>query len=371
MTTAATYSPLTQQLLAARGPFASVFYDDSHDTPDAEARLEVTRRDIARELAENGAPQALITSVGEAMTRRTGKEASGRGLIVATSGVAVDEPLFSPPVTSLARVSDIPYLIPLLDYGALHGPYVVVAVDQVGAEFTRFHGKSTSSETVEAGGYPVHKAAAAGLNAWGDQQHRVEEVVRKNLRAVAGHLTHEIDSRPAEFVVLIGQDRARAELAAMLPERVAKLVVQPGVGARHTGVDEAVDSAITRELANRRSSESYRVAEEYRAEAGRESGLAVEGLELVTAALREYAVATLIVGGMTDRTVLAGDDLTVVAPDADTLSNFGVAPTRTLRADEAVPYSALSSGAGLVHAPDDLRLADGIGALLRFALPGY
>lgn len=368
MTSAATYSPLAHKLLAIRGPVASVYYDDSHDTQDAAERLGVLERDVARELEQQGAPQALVASVTRAMNERPATEhRSGRGLIVGPDGVAVDEHLVVPPVTPVIRASELPYVVPLVENGSVSGPYLVVVVDQVGADLTRYQGKSTFSETVVGEGFPVHKAASAGLNAWGDSQHRVEEEVRKNLRAVAERLTAEMDDHSLDFIVLIGQDRVRAELVSELPHRVADRVVQPGVGSRQTGVDRVVRVAVGQELNNRRNVHSGRILEQYDAEVGRGSGLAVAGLAAVTAALRDRSVATLIIGQMHDETVLAGDDLTLLGSDPETLSDFGIAPTHTLRADEALPYAALAIGADLVCAPEHLQLTDGVGALLRHA----
>ena len=44
----------------------------------------------------------------------------------------------------------------------------------------------------------------------------------------------------------------------------------------------------------------------------------------------------------------------------------GVPPTRTLRADEAIPFAAIAGGANLVHADEGLDARDGVAALLRY-----
>jgi hypothetical protein len=248
---------------------------------------------------------------------------------------------------------------------------MVVAVDQIGAELILYQGNTVRTMTVDGGGYPVHKAQSAGVNGWGDSQHRVDEAVRKNVHAVGHQLTDFVDCRNVEVVFIIGQDRVRAELMEALPERVAVRVAQPGVGARHTGVDDAVSQAIALEFQNRRLRQAADIADRFRAEGGRGSGLAAAGLAAVCAALREGAVETLIIGDVENDTVLAGDDPTIIATDADTLSSFGVAPTRIVRADEAIPFAAMAGGAGLVRAHDSLRLPDGVAALLRYAPPGY
>lgn len=165
---------------------------------------------------------------------------------------------------------------------------------------------------------------------------------------------------------MVGQDRSRAELIADLPERVTARVVDLPVGARNTGVDDEVRHAIEAEFERRRIAVSREAAERFRAEKGRRSGLAVEGLASVCAALREGAVETLIIGDLGDETVVAGDDLMTIATNADVLSEHGAAPRRTLRADEALPFVAITVDASLVRAAEPLDPADGIAALLRY-----
>jgi hypothetical protein len=366
------HSEQAQQLLAAHGPFASVYFNDSHDAPDAAAQLDVKWRDSRRDLEEQGAQASLIAQLEGAIdTGRPPVGRSGRGVIAGADGVVITEHLVVSPSTSLVRVSELPYVVPLVEYGPIAGPYMVVAVDHVGADLIVYQGNTVRTKTVDAGGYPIHKAASAGVNGWGDSQHRVDEAVRKNVHAVAHQLNDFVDHRNVEVIFVIGQDRVRAELLEALAERVAVRVAQPGVGARHTGVDDAVSQAIALEFQNRRLRGAVDIADRFRAEAGRASGLAVAGLAGVCAALREGAVETLIIGDIENDTVLAGDDPNIIATDADTLSSFGVAPTRILRADEAIPFAAMAAGAALVRADDSLRLPDGVAALLRYAPPGW
>ena len=109
-------------------------------------------------------------------------------------------------------------------------------------------------------------------------------------------------------------------------------------------------------------------AQRFQAEIGRDSGLASEGLAGVTAALRAGAVDTLIIGDIGDATVVAGEDLATVAPNPNVLSELGTAPTQVLRADEALPMLAVSTGASLVRTDERVAPADGVGAVLRYSL---
>jgi hypothetical protein len=90
----------------------------------------------------------------------------------------------------------------------------------------------------------------------------------------------------------------------------------------------------------------------------------------VTAALRTGAVETLIIGDIGDATVVAGEDLATVAPNPTVLSELGTAPTQVLRADEALPMLAVSTGAALVRIDERIAPAAGVGAVLRGARIG-
>jgi len=371
MTIATLGSDQARLLLDARGPFASVYFDDSHDAPDAAKRLESTWQDIRRGLEEQGADAALVTVVeGAVRNARAPVGRSGRGIIATADGVLIDEQLLLAPTRQVVRVSDLPYVVPIVEVGSDTPTYIVVAIDQIGAEVSLHHGDVVHTETVEGGGHPVHEVAGAAVHGWNDPRHRVEEAIRKNVRAVAKSLTEQCDRHRPEVVFLVGHDRVRAELMAMLPQRVEARVVRPRVGARNTGEDDNLRQAIALEFQNRRRLMSAEVARRYRATLGPRAGLTVSGLPEVCAALREDAVDTLILGDLADEVVLTGQDLTLVATDADSLSAFGSAATHTLRADEAIPFAALAGGAALVRADESLDLLDGVAALLRYPPTG-
>lgn len=67
--------------------------------------------------------------------------------------------------------------------------------------------------------------------------------------------------------------------------------------------------------------------------------------------------------------MVAGDDLATVAPNPNVLSELGTAPTQTLRADEALPMAAVATGANLIRTDERIEPADGVAAVLRYALP--
>ena len=364
------HSERFRELLTAKGPFVSVYFDDSHDTEDAAHRIEVMWRGIREQLERGDVNAELIADVESAITDvhpAVGRR--GRAVIVAADGVLLNEHLGRPPAASVVRVSELPYIVPVAELGYEHLTYLVAAVDHAGADITIRHHRAVRSETVDGGGYPIHKASGAETSGYGDPQPRTEEQRRKNIRAVADRLTELVDDSGADLVFVIGEVRSRADLRPVLPERVADRVVELQVGARNSGVDDqAVHRAIDEEFQRLRRALLDDIAERFRAELG--TGLAAEGIAGVCSALRQGAVDTLIIGEIGDATVVAGDDLATVAPDADTSSDLGAAPTRMLRADEALPLLAVSTDADLVCMDERIRPRDGIAAVLRFMPTG-
>jgi hypothetical protein len=295
---------------------------------------------------------------------------SGRGVIASGSDVVFDQHLAVPPVTTIVRVSDLPYILPVVEHGIPHTSWVLVAVDHTGADVSVHDDGRSVTSTVDGSGYPVHKAHKADTAGYGGPQGRVEEAVRKNIREVADHLTRVSDEAAADVVFITGEVAARAELVTELPERIAAKAVQLTGGGRTAGTDpDEVHREIAEEFANRRRALIDDAAERFAA--GHGTGLAVEGLSDVTAALRDGAVQTLIIGDLGGATVVADhEQLLMCGPDVATVSELGGSPDRVLPADEALPLLAVTTGAAMVCTGERLNLTDGIGAVLRYADTG-
>ncbi len=351
------------------GQVVSVYFDDSHDTADATAQLDARLRDIRKHLEEQSVDAGVIETIETAVRAKhppVGR--SGRGVIASGTDIVLDQHLAVPPVTTTIRVSELPYILPVVEHGIPHVSWVLAAVDHTGADISVHDDGRVAGETVEGSAYPVHKAHKADTAGYGGPQGRVEEAVRKNIREVADHLTRVIET--ADVVFITGEVAARAELVAELPERIAAKAVQLQGGGRTAGTDpDEVHREIAEEFANRRLAVLADAAERFAA--GRGTGLAVEGLAEVTAALRDGAVDTLIIGDLGGLTVVADhDQLLMCGPDAATVSALGGSPDRVLPADEALPLLAVTTGAALVCTDERLTPADGVGAVLRYADTG-
>jgi stalled ribosome rescue protein Dom34 len=105
--------------------------------------------------------------------------------------------------------------------------------------------------------------------------------------------------------------------------------------------------------------------DKFAAELARDSGLAVQGLEAVTAALREARAETVVVTDElpADRPLWTAGGLEQVAVAAEGLVEDEAVKRR---ADEALPAAASVSGASVVVPDGYLELKDGVGALLRY-----
>ncbi|OCB40203.1 hypothetical protein A5675_11940 [Mycobacterium malmoense] len=358
-----------RKLLEAPAPFASVYFDDSHDTHDAEAQLELKWRALKEELESRGAAAAVTDEIGRAvLDLRPPIGRSGRGIVASAERVLLNEHLTRPTAETVVRVSELPFVLPIVELGFDYPDYLLAVVDHTGADITTHVNGALRTETVDGGGYPVHKAAGAETAGYGDPQLRTDEAARKNMRAVADRIGELVDDKSIEMIFVVGEVRSRSDLLSTLPDRVRDRAIQLQVGARHSGHDdEEVQRGIEAEFVKRRLQVIDDAAARFTAEVGRQSGLAAEGLDAVCSALRQGAVETLIVGDVGDATVVSDEGLTTVAPNENVLSEQGAAPAKTLRADEALPLFAISVGAALVRTDERIAPADGVGALLRYA----
>ncbi|MGV1089126.1 MAG: hypothetical protein ACOYBX_14195 [Mycobacterium sp.] len=317
-------------LVDATGPFVSVYFDDSHDSGDAVAQLDARLRDLRKHLEDQSVDADVIEAIETAAHAKYPVGRSGRGLILSGSQIVLDEHLIRPPVATVVRVSELPYLVPVIEHGALHTSYLTVAVDNTGADISLASGNESVSNSDHAG--PQGKA----------------EAVRKNIREVADRVTHLVDEHGPDIVFITGEVSARAELLAELPERAAAKAVQLQGGGRTAGTDpEEVRHEMGQEFLKRRLAAIDDAAQRFNAGLG--TGLAVQGLAPVTIALRDGSVDTLIIGDLGDAVV--------------------VDEGGERRADEALPLLAVATHAALVRTDERIDPADGVGAVLRYADP--
>lgn len=358
-------------MLIARRPFVSAYFDDSHDTADAVAQLNSRWRDIRKHLEDAAVDPVVVSRLEAAVLHHhpvVGRR--GRGIIATRDQTLVNEELTSPPPSTVLRISDYPYILPLVELGGWQPTYIVAAVDHAGADVSLHHGGVVRTHTVDGGGYPVHKSPAAE-NDYAHPQLRTEEAIRKNVRAVADDLTELVHQTNPEVVFVSGEVRSRTDVVSALPQHVRESVHQLTAGSYRRHIDDdAISGLIEAELSRRRHTEIADATDRFNAENGRQSGLAVQGMAAVCAALHAGNIETLLVGELANATVVTGEDRAGVAPNADVLSEWGHAATLVARADEALPFAAIAVGASLMRIDNTITPTDGIAALLRYPSAG-
>ncbi|MBB3664020.1 MULTISPECIES: Rv2629 family ribosome hibernation factor [Prauserella salsuginis group] len=353
-----------QDVLAAEGPFACAYFDASHDTEDAADRIRLQWRSVREQLTEQGADQATVDAMNRAVS---GGEppvgTAGRALIGAGGDLLVDEWLPSPPQT-VARRSEVPYLLPLLATMDRPVPYVAVIADRTEARLKAVDhsGEPVATEDVSGEDYHVHKPRGGGWSHRRIQQY-AEESVKRNARDMADEADLLAQKVSARLVAIGGEAQTRSALRDELSPRCAEIAVELNAGPAEGEPDlDEYDAWLDELVARQQAEDRDDIVQRYRAAAGRDEG--ASGLRAVTAALRDGRVATLLVdrGGLGDGTVLWGEDLLRVATAEDGLSEQDVSEHR---ADEALPAAAIAAGADVLVV-DGVELPDGVGALLRY-----
>ncbi|PXY31897.1 Vms1/Ankzf1 family peptidyl-tRNA hydrolase [Prauserella muralis] len=357
-----------RELVTVNGPFASVYFDDSHDTADAAKLLDLRWRELREELQRQGAPDWTLDAMETAVKDSPPPVgASGRALVATGDRVLLDERLDEPPAQPVARLSELPYLLPLVEHGEQAPPYVVAVVDHVGADVTAYDGRGGIIEerTIEGSDHPVHKVRGGGWSQRDIQAH-TDEVTRHNIDQVAEHVGATARKIGAKLVVLAGESQARKQLADLLPEQIRGIAAETGSGGRHKGAsNQELHAHVQELLAKLKQDRRAEVTERFRGALGQERGLAVQGLEATTTALRESNVETLLVERPADVDVLTGPEPVLVGTQEEELKAHGTDTVTRRRADEALAVAAIAGGAEIVHTGDRLDLMEGFGAILR------
>lgn len=356
-----------RDLLSYDGPFASVFFDASHDTEDADKELELRWRAIREQLVAAGTPERTVAALDEVVHAGSPAGRAGRFLIGVGEAVPVDEYLPEPPAQPVVRVSSLPYIVPLAAAHARGVPHVVVLVDKIGAELRAVgaDGVVLAEQTVEGSEHPVHKVRGAGWAHHSVQQH-AEETVKHNIARVAEQTAHLVRETAARLLVIVGDVEPESMLRKAIPPACAQIAESVRTGRPHDPAGRhALEAEIEKLVERHWEAEHAELVERFAIELGREEGLAVQGLRATTAALREANVATLMISdpALGDRTVWTASQPNLVAVDQSDLHAVGVSGRAQVRADEALPAAAISVGAAVLA--NGQQLTDGVGAVLR------
>ncbi|WP_125728215.1 Vms1/Ankzf1 family peptidyl-tRNA hydrolase [Kibdelosporangium aridum] len=355
---------LTDQI-GQSGQFASIYFDSSHDTADAAQQIELRWRAVVDQLEGAGLAQQTLTALDNAVTESPpSRGRAGRALVAAGSTVLIDEQLPEPPPGRIARVSPLPYLLPLIEHDAQQVPHVIAVVDRTGADLRAVEQHGMDQESVQGTEHQVHKVRGGGWSHW-SIQNRVEEKARQNVDEVAREVSRLVDAVDAQVLVLAGEVQARKALHDAIAPRAREIAVEASTGNRAEGGDfEAFEQEVRRILDAHVEKQRQAVLDRFHAEVSRDN-LAAQGLDATLSALNAANVEYLLVNAqvLADRTLCSGAQPTPLATTEQPLRSAGEETVQTVRADEALPIAALATGAKVVTS--DEALPDGVGVLLR------
>ncbi|MEO6082631.1 MAG: hypothetical protein ABIQ18_05950 [Umezawaea sp.] len=319
------------------GPFTSVYYD-------ASSFVDLRWRAIRDQLEAQSATAETLTALTDAVLEyQTPPGFAGRAIIVTNNKIALDRYLPLPPSGYTARVSTLPYLLPLVDLAEPLVPHVIVHLDHLGADL----------RGVDHAGRSVAVATVGGrLPPTGERLRAAE------LSDITDEAIRLVTWLHAPLLVLAGPLHARRTLRNALPAGHNHIIVE--VDATPRSGDTNLDHVV-HHLASRRNHDEHRtIVDRFRDESTRLTGAAVHGLRAVSAALSAGAVDTLLLSD-----TVVGDQTLWVDPAGNQISATPHTGLEPQRADEVLPHAAVASHAHIVLVGDRLNLHEDVGALLR------
>jgi hypothetical protein len=364
-------------LTATPGPYATVYFDASHDSADAAHALALRWAGCRDELAALGADDATLAALDEAADAPAVGRAA-RVLVAAGGSVLLDRTFPDPPAQPSVSWGPVPDVLPLLLDAPEALTVVVVRVDHAGGEIM-LAAPGVAPEKVDdvvGSTENLHKTRGGGVGSW-TMQHRVEETWKDNVADVAAHVDTEVARTGARVLVVAGDADSRSMLRDALGERAGSIAVDvEHSGGRSGGTEDELAVAVDRAARDAVDAERQAVLDRLDQEIGRTGGLAASGLGPVLAALRAEQVDTLLLDGgvARDGQLWVGEAPSQVATDAEQLRSLGSEPVGQVPVDAALLRAAAASGAmfqplgggrtGLVGKP----VEDGVAALLRYPL---
>ncbi|MDN5745105.1 MAG: hypothetical protein L0H31_08285 [Nocardioidaceae bacterium] len=337
------------------GPLLTVYLESQSPTEDAAAQVRKRWESLRRSAEDDGADEGALDAVENALEAHKAGEiqVDGRVLVATpTDGDHAGSVLLEEPWSAVSTGRDSVQWATLPDVGALvreelRAVRVLVAVaDQHGARVRlEVLSPENDPEAVEStlvegeSDREVHKPRQGAL-AHNRIQRRADEAVKENAQTVAKHLSSAVNRYAPAVLVLAGEVQARTAIRQELGKREADLCVETDRGGVE---DEGAEQALAAEV-RRIATETVADAQtEYSEQLHQQTaqGLGIQGADAVAAAAEMGAVAAMLLEA--DRP--ANREGLLLQACAVTDTAVGLVDTQT-------------------------RLDDGVGALLRFPLPG-
>jgi hypothetical protein len=381
------------------GPFATAYIDVTRAHEDAAHQIELRWKDLAAELAEQGADEQTVTAVEEVVLQPTG-EAGPTGLVVIASAgrVRFTATLPDVPRESIGRWAPLPHLMPLLAQAPDLVPHVVVELGKTSATVLGVDssGQARTEASDRGAEQDTHKPRGGAASHRG-RQRRTEEQWKQNVRTFVSTVERAVSELHAELLVVSGDVQARKLLLDELGGRSREIVAEcDGPNPDDDTTTRGIDDEVARLVAERAAQQSREVLDDFAAAYGRDAGLAAGGLPDVVRALQQGQVETLVLVDDPSSTaqLWVGPEPWQLAETEAGLREIGAEVLGQDRADAALVRAAAGTGARLLVLPhpaaqqDPKRagsaagsgesggvpvpdMFDGVGAALRFSTPSF
>ena len=349
------------------GPLLSVYLETepvSHAAQLSQQKWQTLRR----ELEETGASRESLDAVDGLIPDA---HARGRCLsaVVSSDGQVLhhgNHP--DPPDRDIGRWSELPSLVPVIEWRQTRPPHIVVMTDRTGADIFVFEALGGRDFQIEVEGSDdvIRKVAPGG---WSQRrfQQRAEDSWETNAKVVADRLTRIADKVEARVIVAAGDVRALQLLREALPPQVDALVEQIDGSRSVDGSVDAVADDVATLVATAVAHDTAELIAKFREELG-QADRAANGPEDVAAALCEGRVDVLLLHDNPDdeRIAYIGPDGTHVALALGPLKEMGVDAPIEARLPDALLRAAVGTSAKVRVVPAASVLKDGVGAILRW-----
>jgi hypothetical protein len=346
----------------ARGPFATVLVDVSHDNENAEQEHELRVRSAVDALTEQGADEAVVSQVQQRLADLVHQPAPVARCVVANAdGVLLDEVAgfrVDQPVASYGPLPDLGRWVEHRD-GVL--TFVLALVDHEGGDVAVYDSDVPEpEEETSAGGetHHVHKVPVGGWSAL-RYQHTTDNVWIRNGKDVAAKVREHVDQGVGP-VLLAGDPQSVGIVRDELADVQGATVVELETGTRNEdGGDEAQQQAVREALMAQAVERRLGLHHELKDRLGQDRAVAT-GVRDVADAFVRGQVETLLLD------TSASAELTLDPGQHPGLSLGPDLPSGPVRADQGLVAAAALTGAAVAAVPSAVLGGAATAALLRW-----
>jgi hypothetical protein len=297
------------------GDYSQVYIDMSVDTSDPPGVREERRKSVLDSLARQGAPEADIDAITDALATGPGVPSPVCLYVLARDG----ELLLEEALPGIAAAPEsttygpLPDLSPLLRMQPLDFSYLVVETARDGGEVRLYRAGSAmpeSEEHVQGRTDTLHKVRRGGDWRNDHFQNHTEEIWKQTQSQLASTVDEIVRQHAPRLIVVAGDIRARQLLADELSEASrAILEVEPTNTRADGSTDEALRDRVNAEIERVLAADKAALLDRLNLHDGRGDNLVELSYGAVVQALASAQVDTLILDSarLADREALALD----------------------------------------------------------------